>query len=253
VSHSRRNSLILSLALFILFVFAGTARAQQPPPNPPPPPPTQEGSAEFAYVGTSGNSSTSTLGVRGEYVYRPSPWEFRAKAAYVHNETDSELKAESLLFTFRAQREIKPRLAAFSEYGYSRDRFAGILNRNTIEGGLLYTWVDHAPHKLVVDGALGYAHEDRLVGENLSEATAATGAVYTLKISENSEFSEDGHFVFSLNTGENWRYANLLALTAKMTTIFSLKVSNAVRYVNQPVEGFKTTDVITSVALVAKF
>ena len=43
------------------------------------------------------------------------------------------------------------------------------------------------------------------------------------------------------------------AVTAKVTTIFSLKVSNAIRYVHQPVVGFKSTDVITAVALVAKF
>jgi putative salt-induced outer membrane protein YdiY len=36
-------------------------------------------------------------------------------------------------------------------------------------------------------------------------------------------------------------------------TIFSLKVSNTIRYVNQPVPGFQTTDTITAVALVAKF
>ena len=35
--------------------------------------------------------------------------------------------------------------------------------------------------------------------------------------------------------------------------IVSLKVSNVIRYVNAPVEGFETTDTITSVALVAKF
>jgi putative salt-induced outer membrane protein YdiY len=38
-----------------------------------------------------------------------------------------------------------------------------------------------------------------------------------------------------------------------VTTLFSLKVSNAVRYVNAPAEGFETTDTITSIALVAKF
>jgi putative salt-induced outer membrane protein len=241
------------LALLTLLMFAGTARAQNPPPGPPPPPPEREGSAEFAYVGTSGNSSTSTLGIGAEYIYRPDLWELKSKVVYVHNSSEDELKAESVLFTFRAQHPIKPRLAGFGQYGYSRDRFAGILNRNTVEGGVLYTLIDNAPHKLIVDGALGYAHEERLVGENLSTATFTTGGVYTWKISETSEFSEDGHFVFSLNDSEDWRYANLVSLTAKVTTIFSLKLSNAVRYVNRPVEGFKTTDVITSVAFVAKF
>ena len=46
---------------------------------------------------------------------------------------------------------------------------------------------------------------------------------------------------------------NELSLAAKISTIFSLKVSNVIRYVNEPVAGFETTDMITSAALVAKF
>jgi len=38
-----------------------------------------------------------------------------------------------------------------------------------------------------------------------------------------------------------------------VSTLLSLKLSNAVRYVNLPAAGFKTTDVVTAIALVAKF
>jgi putative salt-induced outer membrane protein YdiY len=39
-------------------------------------------------------------------------------------------------------------------------------------------------------------------------------------------------------------------LTAAIASAFSLKVSNIVRYANEPVPGFESTDTITSVALV---
>jgi putative salt-induced outer membrane protein YdiY len=42
-------------------------------------------------------------------------------------------------------------------------------------------------------------------------------------------------------------------VTVKIASMFSLKVSNVIRYVNAPVVDFKTTDTLTSVALVAKF
>ena len=77
--------------------------------------------------------------------------------------------------------------------------------------------------------------------------------LYTLKLSETSELTEDGHFVSSLSDGDDWRYANVITLTAKVTTLFSLKLSNTIRYVNLPVFGFKNTDAVTAVALVAKF
>ena len=72
-------------------------------------------------------------------------------------------------------------------------------------------------------------------------------------MSETAEITEDIRYEQSLEDGDQWRLDNTLALVAKINTIFSLKVSNVIRYANAPVEGFETTDTITSVALVAKF
>jgi len=237
------------LALIAVCVCSGPARAQTPAA----PPPEREGSAEFAFVGTTGNSSTQTIGLGGELIYRPSPWESKFRVSYVRNEAEDQLRAQALVLTLRAGRPIKDRLSGYAQYGYQRDRFAGILNRNTIEAGVAYSWIDQAPHKLIVDGGLGYANEHRLVGNNLSTATLAAGGLYTLKLSETSELTEDGHFVSSLSDGDDWRYGNVITLTAKVTTLFSLKLSNTIRYVNLPVFGFKNTDAVTAVALVAKF
>ena len=245
------------LSLFVLSVllcFPALSLAQTPAPaTPPPPPPPHEGSAEFAFVGTSGNSSTQTIGAGGEFIYRPNPWETKVKLNYVRNKADGELTAQSFLLVLRAQRPIRPRLSAYGQYGYQRDRFAGIINRNAFEGGLAYTVIDRAPQKLTVDGGLGYAHESRVLGDDLSTATLATGANYSLKVSETSEVTEDGHLVFSLADGSDWRYANIAALSVKISTLLSLKLSNTIRYVNFPAPGFKNTDVLTSIAVVAKF
>ena len=237
------------LAFVVLICHGALARAQAPTP----PPPEREGSAEFAFVGTTGNSSTQTIGLGGEFIYRPSLWETTLKMSYVRNEAEDQLKAQAFVLTIRAQRPIKPRLSGYGQYGYQRDRFAGILDRNAIEAGVAYSLLEQAPHRLIVDAGLGYANEQRLVGSSLSTATLGGGGFYTVKISQTSELSEDGHLVFSLSEGSDWRYANAVALTAKVTTLFSLKVSNAIRYLNQPTVGFKNMDAVTAIALVAKF
>jgi putative salt-induced outer membrane protein len=242
---------------FLVFAVLGLlprlALAQTPAAPPPPPPPEREGSAEFAFVGTTGNSSTQTISLGGELIYRPSPWETKVKVSYVRNETEDELRAQAFALTIRGQRPIQERLSAYGQYGYQRDRFAGILDRNAAEAGIAYSWIEQAPHKLIVDAGLGYANEQRLVGNNLSTATLGGGILYTLKISDTSELSEDAHLVFSLSDGSDWRDTNALALTAKVSSLFSLKVSNTIRYLNLPVFGFKNTDAVTAVALVAKF
>ena len=251
-----RNAERAPLALFARTLVALTlsivphlALAQTPPA----PPPWREGSAEFAFVGTTGNSSTQTIGLGGDFIYRPSPWETKFKVAYVRNEAEDQLKAEALVLSLRAQRPIQPRLSGYAQYGYQRDRFAGILDRNAVEAGLAYLLLPDAPQKLIVDAGIGYANEQRLLGNNLSTATLSGGGLYTLKVSNTSELTEDAHFVFALSEGSDWRYINAVALAAKVSSIFSLKVSNTIRYINLPVIGFGTTDAVTAVALVAKF
>jgi putative salt-induced outer membrane protein len=224
--------------------------AQQPAQPPPPP---QEGTAEFAFVGTSGNTSTQAIGLGGDFTMRRAPWVYEAKAAYVHNEADDELKAESFAASFQASRTLTPRLSAYGRYAYLRNTFAGIQNRNSISGGLEYMLIQPEPHRLKVNAGIGYANEQRLIGDDLSTAEFLTGASYKWTISPTANLTDDFGYSVSLSEGSDWRTANIVALTAKLTTLLSLKLSNTVRYVHLPVAGFENTDTITSVALVAKF
>ena len=150
-------------------------------------------------------------------------------------------------------RTLTERLSAFGEYGYLHDRFAGIESRNTVAGGVSYALVRPQPHQLDVDAGIGYAHESRVEGETLSTAEALLGARYKYRLSDTADVTDDLTFSFSLSDSDDWRTGNAAALTVKIAAIFSLKLSNIVRYVNAPVAGFETTDTLTSVALVAKF
>lgn len=96
------------------------------------------------------------------------------------------------------------------------------------------------------------ANEQRLIGEDLSTAEFLTGASYKWTISPTADFTDDYDFSVSFSDAGDWRNANIATLTAKLTTLFSLKLSNIARYVHEPVFGFENTDTITSIALVAK-
>ncbi len=221
--------------------------------SPPPPPPAREGTAEFAFVGTTGNSSTQTIGLNGTYIVRPEAWVLTTSASYVRNESEGETTANAVMLGFRAQRAFSPRLAAFTEYAYFRDRFAGVLNRNSVVGGVSYKVVDEARHLLSIDGGLGYLNERRLVPPSVSSAVYAAGSNYRLKISETAAFTDDFRFTGTFAEAGDWRISHVAGVTARLTTLLSLKVSNTIRYANRPVTGFRHTDTTTSVALVAKF
>ena len=244
---------VVSSIAFIMALAPVASLAQAPAAAPPPPPPLREGSAEFAYVGTSGNSSTTSIGLGGQYIYRPDQWTVTTKTAYVRNESEDELKAESFDFLLKAARTLSPRLSAFGRYGFLHDRFAGIEARNVIEAGVSYQLVDAAPHSLIVDGSFGYAHESRVDPPNLSDPLAAAGALYRLKVSEAVDVSDDARFSVAVSNGTDWRFANVASINSKLNSVLSLKVSNTIRYVHAPSPTFQTTDTITAIALVAKF
>ena len=177
----------------------------------------------------------------------------RNRAAFVRSKADSELKAQSLLFLSRAERAIRPRLAGYGEYRYFRDEFAGVSHRNTVAGGLSYKLIDLAAHVLSIDGSLGYLNEQRLAGEDLSSAIYGAGTNYVWKISETAGVVDETRFTGVFDDADDWRFAHTAAVTARLTDLFSLKVSTTVGFVNRPVPGFKSTDTNTAVALVAKF
>jgi putative salt-induced outer membrane protein len=236
---------------FLTLLSPAPAFAQAPAD--PPPPPRREGTAEFAFVGTTGNASTQTIGLGGDVIYRPPQWTLRNRAAFVRSKADSELRAKSLLYVSRAERALTTRLGAFGEYGYFRDRFAGVGHRNALMGGLSYKLVNLVAHQLSVDGGFGYLNERRLVGDNVSSATYGAGATYRWKLSDTAQVSDDARFTGTFADGDDWRLVQAAAVTARLTTLFSLKVANAIGYVHRPVPGFKSTDTSTSIALVAKF
>jgi putative salt-induced outer membrane protein YdiY len=239
----------LSVAVLLSFV-AARAGAQAPPP---PPPPNHETNAEVSFVGTTGNSSTNSIGIGLGRLDHIDGWLFTSKLAYVNNSSDGEQKAESITLAFQGAKILTRKLSVFAKYGFLHDRFAGIESRQTLAAGEAYIFVETKRHKLTADGALGYQSEEQTVPPTVKSGTWDMGLLYALRLSDTTEVTDDARILFSLSDGADWRSGNIFAVTAKLATIFSLKVSNTVRYVNQPVPGFQKTDTITAVALVAKF
>src|SRR5690349_17777069 len=83
-------------------------------PGAEPPPPAHEGSAEVAYLATTGNASAQTLGIGGEVIWRPMPWVVRNKAAFLRNKADGVLTAEAFQYLIRGERLLNPRTSVFA-------------------------------------------------------------------------------------------------------------------------------------------
>lgn len=221
--------------------------------TPPPPPPRQEGSAQVSFVGTTGNTSTSTFSAGGEHIVRPTDWLIKNTVLFINNRTEGVTSANSFLYAFRAERTLNSRTSAFGEYRYFQDELAGVTHRNDVTGGLAYKVATGPTHTLTVDGGIGYLNEQRVAGDDVSTATYSAGAAYKLQLSKNADLTDDFRFLGTFHDASDWRIGNILSVTAKINDIFALKFSNIVRYSNMPPIGFKTTDTTTSISLVASF
>jgi putative salt-induced outer membrane protein YdiY len=230
-------------------VLAGIAAAQQPAP----PPKAREAKAEFGLVTTSGNASTQSIGAAGQVIFRPPQWVLDGQAAFVRNEAQDVVSAKSFAARGRAARVLTPRLQVFGQHSYLRDLFSGVVHRNLSEGGISYALVQTGRNTLFADAALGYMKERRTVGISLSTPTAGAGTRYKLQLSETSDITDDLLMSFDLSDEGTWRLQHAIALTARVAAPLSLKVSNLLRYVDEPVAGFEQTDTITSAALVLSF
>jgi len=246
----RMTSVVRALCFAAILLLPVLAHAQAAAP---PPPPRQEGTAEVAFVGTTGNISTSTFSAGGEHIVRPVNWMVRNRAQAVRGTVEGATTAESFLYNFRAERVINARLNAFGEYGFFRDKPAGVKSRNAVAGGLSLKAIADARQTLSLDGGLGYLDESRVAGDDVSSAIWLTGATYKLKLSETAELTDDLRLLGTFDQGDDWRLTHSIAVTARLTTLLSLKVSNTLRYANFPPAGFKKTDTTTAIALVASF
>lgn len=231
----------------------GDSAAWAQPAAPAPPPPAVEGSGEFAFVNTAGNADSTSIGLRGELRLRPAEWLLKTRAAFVRLESDAALEAQSFTLLVRGERAWTPRVSLFGQYDYLRDLFAGLEHKNVVSGGVSFKTFERPRHSLLVDGGFGVTDERRLAADDLSAAVLLGGVEYKLKVSETTDLTEDVRYEQSLDHGADWRLDNTAAVVTKINSIFSLKLSNVVRYAHAPVMGFETTDTVTSVALVAKF
>src|SRR4051812_17452542 len=102
----RRRMRSIRLAGFFVVCLAATAAAQAPAP--PPPPPLWDVQVGGSFVGTSGNSDTSTFGADFSAHHRGPVWKIESGATAVRSSSLDVATAERYLGMLRADRKLTP-------------------------------------------------------------------------------------------------------------------------------------------------
>src|SRR5258708_4637849 len=128
-----------SALMFVVTLVAATGRASAQDPAEPPAPWELKLGASF--VGTSGNSDTSSTGASLDGYRQWTVWRVEAAASAVLTNDSGKQTAEQYLAATRAKRALTDRISATSGIKLERDRLSGIDLRSLLDGGLAYVLV----------------------------------------------------------------------------------------------------------------
>ena len=210
------------------------------------------GTAEVSFVSTSGNSETQTTGLAGDLTFSPGAWTTEAKLAFIRSKANNQLNAKSFDMSAQSTRQIDYGLGVYTKVGYLRDRFAGIDNRYAFEGGVSLNALTGA-HTLTARGGGGLTQEQRVLRDARNVGTANSSADYIWTLTETSELHNEATLTLVLRDRDDWRFTNKFSVSAALSGFFSLKLSHQIGFLNDPVPGFKKTDIKVSAAVVANF
>jgi putative salt-induced outer membrane protein len=261
-----RVSLLIATAA-VLFVAAGPAVAQEEEEAPPEPNWSNE--LGLSYVGTTGNTETSTLGLDFKSVRKPTPWGLDLAASFTRAEDGNVVTAEQYYLGGRATRALNDRWSVFGGLAWARDPFTGFENRWLVEAGATFIAIDSERHTLSFDAGLSWNSEDQILTREVSPPVeppvfeeytesvdwfgGVAGLTWDWRFSKTASLNQRVLFHPNFDDTDDWRLGSDTAVTASLTKLLGLKFSYLIRHRNQPIEDREKTDTTTKVSVVMNF
>jgi putative salt-induced outer membrane protein YdiY len=240
----------LLAALCCLGLLCSRADAQAPPKEPPPLWDTELGAS---FVGTSGNSDTSTAGADFEMHRRWPVWQIEAAATAVRTTDRGATTAERYLGTFRAKRTLTPAIGFTGGERAERDPLAGISFRSILDAGLTYALVRDT--RWTLDGltSLAWNHETSTHGPDLDDPVAVLQLASRVPFSATADSSQRFTFYPDLRHSGAYRSEAEATAQAAMNARLALKIGYLWRYSNAPVPGFVKSDNTVTASIVLRW
>jgi len=240
------------LPLFLLLIVAPAA-AQTPATPPPPPPPLWDAQIGASFVGTSGNSDTSSTGADFSAHRRGLVWQLESTATAVHSSSLDVTTAERYLGMLRAQRKLSRIVGLTSGIKLERDQFAGLDFRSVLDGGL--SWALSRQPRWLLDAVTGIAwnHESRTVSPTIDHPVGLLQLLSRVPFGTAGDTTQRFTFYPDFSQSSAYRSEAELTAQAAMNSHLALKIGYLLRFANDPVPGFKKTDNTTTASVVLRW
>lgn len=244
MTHSRL------LAAAALLGCAVNASAQAPAKEPPPLWEVQIGAS---FVGTSGNSDTSTVGADFAARRRWPEWQLESAATAIRASDRGTRTAERYLGSLRGDRVLAPRIGLSMGERAERDHLAGIDLRSITDIGLKWAVARQTQWMLDALTSLGLNHESSIVDVDRNDPIAILQAVSKYAFNPSSDTTQRITIYPDFKQSSAFRAEAELAAQAALNRRLALKLGYLWRYSNAPIAGFARSDNTATASVVVRW
>jgi putative salt-induced outer membrane protein YdiY len=210
-------------------------------------------SAELSLVSTTGNSFTQTTSGKNTFNYDWSRAGLELFGAGLGAKSEGRVTAEEYNAGEKISWKATERNYLFERFKWTKNRFAGIRNRYETTAGAGRQVLKLDRHSAFLELGFGHTSEERIGSEAVKFASGRVYTKYALKISDTSNFSQDFEYLHNFDDPRDYRHNAETALTAAVSSTFSIKLSYLWNRVGRPPLGFTRDDTKTAVSLLANF
>jgi putative salt-induced outer membrane protein len=205
-----------------------------------------EGNVKFGFLGTSGNTETSTLNTGFEASYTLERWKHQASAAAIYSEDNSVTTAEAYEAAWISGWDLTERDFLFGRLSWRKDRFGGFNTQFSQTVGYGRKILTGEVHTLTAAVGAGARQSEDQLGVSDSEAIFTGDLVYKWKFSETAEFGQ----TLAVEAGDANTFSE--SVTSVKTTLigaFSLVASYTIRHNSDVPVGTEKKDTRTAISL----
>ncbi|ELY22719.1 MULTISPECIES: DUF481 domain-containing protein [Halomonadaceae] len=242
---------ILLLACWPLWLTVAYANPFYAPPPPQEDAPVFSGDAELGFTRLSGNTDSQTLIGKTLLTWLTGNFTYSLRGEVRNVTKDDKTSAEQYLVAGRERYELDGPHYLFGFARWEKDRFAGYDQQLSAIGGYGRQILENDTHVFSLEAGPGYRHDRLREHGDYRLAVAYTALDYQWFFSDYADIQQEMSFEY---TDQNTTSRSLTALTARLNSKLSLRLSHEIKHNSQPPDDTsERTDNTTSASLLYRW
>jgi putative salt-induced outer membrane protein len=209
-----------------------------------------DASISFGYVGTTGNTDTTSVNLEALLKYSTARWVHNAKFQALGAQENQNTKAERYYLEDKSDFSLDNDQYLFAKGSYTDDRFSGFDYQAALSSGYGRYLLRNATYNLQGFGGVGYRENSIINGGSEGEVILSLGENFSWEISDSASLVQS----LTSEVGDELTVTRFeIGLESNIIDRIATKISFQVRNTSKVPAGNKTTDTQTSVSLVYTF